>query len=785
MNSSSKVVAFAAKASGAAHASTLSKQLKTTTTEHLQKLFQQMFDHLDDFLFDRADKGMASGDQNVYFEAMRHLRLKKQSMQDMFLAKFATGFNESIKGAQKTSSVNAFTKDALDNLLLVNDDELEESLAVSNMVAKARNLHKEQLFALEQRCKAIFNEGQEITAENLPVGPGVICNAFKGAAKILDVEVKVKLIAYKLLDRYLVQELGNCYYELNKLLAEAGVLPTIRLHVPQPSSGSTRARMPGATVPTGTSMPGSYTPTAYSSQPGTLPAEMFGTLQHLLMAQRNGSEHPSSGGFATNAPGNSGGAQNVGAYDTPTVLVALSALQNQPTTDLSELKGKDEIANYLKSTIVSHLSGTNPQGAKNINQTDADTIDIVTMLFDFILDDKSLPDAFKALIARLQIPVLKIAIVDKTFFSKKNHPVRRLLNELARAGIGWNEARDGYEDPLYVKVASVVNTVLTEFTHDASLIVDLLHDFDKFIEAEKSQRKLAAEKLASAKETVAHEIEKRISDVELPFSIRSFMTTAWKDVLTLIHTRDGNDGVAWKAALQLADNLVWSVQPKLIDKQRTRLIQTIPKILNGLQDGLMLIAYPRQDKERLLRELERLHLASLKGEQARATPTNIPLQKPGTNTPSPDQPKNTIDQLIDDLSTVPTLMEDIVLQDSSSTQPTEEAPGFDEYTDFVSGLKVGVWVEFLLENLKTVRGKLAWKSEVLGEYTFVDRMYKVVADKSTQELAADFRNMRASVVEEVPLLDRALDAVVKGLKRYSSGNASPDDNLEITELHTL
>jgi hypothetical protein len=56
---------------------------------------------------------------------------------------------------------------------------------------------------------------------------------------------------------------------------------------------------------------------------------------------------------------------------------------------------------------------------------------------------------------------------------------------------------------------------------------------------------------------------------------------------------------------------------------------------------------------------------------------------------------------------------------------------------------------------------------------------------STQELAADFRNMHASVAEEVPLLDRALDAVVKGLKRYSGGSAAKDDTLEITELHTL
>ena len=540
MNNSSKVVAFAAKASGASQTSMLGKQLKVTTTEHLQKLFQQMFDHLDDFLFDRVDKGASHADQNIYFEAMRHLRLKKQSMHDVFLAKFATGFNDALKAAEKIPALNAFTKDALDNLLLVNDDELEESLAVSNMVAKARSLHKEPLFALEQRCKVIFNGTREITSDNLPVGPGAICHAFKDAVKTLDVEVKVKLIAYKLLDRYLVQELGACYYELNKLLAEAGVLPTIRLHIPYAPSNGPRTQPAGPTQ-THAHMPASYAPAGYAAQPGAMPAEMFGTLQHLLLAQRNLSSHTPEGFFDPRAAHHGGGAQTAGTYDTPTVLVALSALQNEPNTDLSELKDKDEIASYLKDTIISHLSAKNPQGAKGINQADTDTIDIVTMLFDFILDDKTLPDAFKALIARLQIPVLKIAIVDKTFFSKKNHPVRRLLNELARAGIGWSEARDGYEDALYVKVAAIVNTVLTEFTHDASLIVDLLNDFDAFIEAEKSQRQLAAQRLASAKETVAHEIEKRIGETELPFSIRSFMTTAWKDVLTLIYTRDGND----------------------------------------------------------------------------------------------------------------------------------------------------------------------------------------------------------------------------------------------------
>ena len=73
------------------------------------------------------------------------------------------------------------------------------------------------------------------------------------------------------------------------------------------------------------------------------------------------------------------------------------------------------------------------------NHVDAFTIDIVAMLFDYIFDDRTIPDKLKALIGRLQIPVLKVAMLDKQFFSKKSHPARRLLDEIAAASIGWSE----------------------------------------------------------------------------------------------------------------------------------------------------------------------------------------------------------------------------------------------------------------------------------------------------------------------------------------------------------
>jgi len=75
---------------------------------------------------------------------------------------------------------------------------------------------------------------------------------------------------------------------------------------------------------------------------------------------------------------------------------------------------------------------------KKVSQLESMTIELVAMLFDFIFETKDLPDGIKALLARLQIPVLKAAMLDSAFFAKKSHPSRLLVNALAEAGLGWS-----------------------------------------------------------------------------------------------------------------------------------------------------------------------------------------------------------------------------------------------------------------------------------------------------------------------------------------------------------
>lgn len=735
----------------------LNKDLKTFAIDHLKKSFAHMFDHLDDFLFDLADRSDTSTQHAGYFDAMRALRMQRERMQEIFIARFGNAYNAVTSGKSVNGGPEIMSHQALDQLLLVGNDDLEESLAVTNIVSKARNTHKELLYALEQRFTAMYHGKFDVNAENNPVGPQIICDAFRHALTPTNFDLKVKLIVYKIFERSIVTGLGQCYYALNTRFAEAGVLPAIRVHAPVVSeTAGVARRAPGTTAAAAQRNQGPAGNPAGQAG-GGVSLDDFSALQQLLQLQRTRADGNTIQVSSVVAPP---GAQNV--YDTPSMITALSALQTQPLVDFSELKTKDQVSAYLKTSIADHLTHLNPEGERRISQSDADTIDIVTMLFEFILDDNTLPTAFRATIARLQIPVLKVAIIDKSFFAKKNHPARRLLNELARSGLGWTAPVNETDDPLYAKVVSMVDVVLNEFDKDVRLFAALLEDFLAFVDDDKNQRKAAAQRLEASHQTVAREIESRITDPELPLSIRNFLTSGWRDVLLKIHNRDGAAGPAWSMALQVADDLVWSVIQRNTAKNKARLVQTIPKLLNGLQDGLTLIAYSRDDKTRLFHELETLHLRGLKGNAA-TTPVA---------TAAPAKPKTEIDSLIDDLGTVPTLMEEIVMQVPARMEP---APGYDEFTDRVSQLTVGTWVEFIDATGRGVRGKLAWKSDVMGEYTFVDRMYKVVADKTTAELAADFRAQRARVVNEVALLDRALDAVATGLKRYVGGAGSRDE----------
>jgi hypothetical protein len=119
-------------------------------------------------------------------------------------------------------------------------------------------------------------------------------------------------------------------------------------------------------------------------------------------------------------------------------------------------------------------------------QSDDMTIDIVAMLFDYILNDRNIPVTMRALLGRLQIPLVKVAMLEREFFCRKTHPARQLLNALSATAMDWNE-QQGHEDPSYRKVEAIVQTIVDEFESDTSLFKTLLDDLYAFHDTEQQR----------------------------------------------------------------------------------------------------------------------------------------------------------------------------------------------------------------------------------------------------------------------------------------------------------
>jgi len=258
------------------------------------------------------------------------------------------------------------------------------------------------------------------------------------------------------------------------------------------------------------------------------------------------------------------------------------------------------------------------------------TIDIVAMLFDYILDDRNIPAPMRALLGRLQSPLVKVAMLEREFFSRKSHPARQLLNALAATAMGW-DAQQGHEDPSYRKVETIVQTIVNEFEADTSLFKTLLDDLETFQDAEQQRAGIRAghsvkvmqgqERLDAAKSTTMQEIEPRISDQKNLEFVGEFITTHWKNLLFVTCARQGKDSDTWKQVVSTMDDLIWSVQPKNTDAERQRLATMQPKLLNKLREGMQRLSIAPTERDTFIARLVDTHGQMSTGDTQRTLET--------------------------------------------------------------------------------------------------------------------------------------------------------------------
>lgn len=724
---------------------------------HLAPLFLTMLDNADVALLEFAGKAESNAAQGKFFEAMQELKRKHTDVEQSFFKSVDAGFRDFINGSDVSEgTISGLGDITAAKLTLVEKHEVEAALPVQNMVAKANATYSEQLYGLNQRL-AVVNGGTKPAESKLPGGPVQLAEAAREAFNLLVMDGKTRMVVYAVFERYVIRELQGMYEEYNRRLVNAGILPNLKyeirkLHDPRQVK-ATEASMPAAA--------GAAEPVVMQ----TVGEETFQSILELMARS-----HGIASGAAAGTSAEGGVVSEVAAASSrTTILGTIDSIQLEQSdseaatrfhAEVIENVGVDQnLLERLKTSLVEERQRLyGGVDRRKVASADSDIIDLVGMLFEFMLQDEELPNVVKALLSRLHTPFLKVAIIDRQLFTEKHHPGRRLLDVMADAGTRW-VTEDDLERGVFPCMRSIVERILRDFKDDLSLFDELLDDFTAHLreieqKAQVIERRTveAADgqaRLQNAREQANDEINGLLRDTHLIHEAQTFMRQVWVEKLTfiLLREREGVDSPAWKLAVTLAERLVWSMDPKTDPTERDRLLEELRDLRAEVRDGLeQLQGYGRRDNDKMFGQICAWQ------DQAITRPVVVP-EEPVAELPEAVAP-----------APIPAEVPEQTL--SAEVQAVIERLGQIEFD---------TWFEFIEpDSGYHHRLKLAWYSKISSNYMFVDAMGVKAAEYTQTVLAEKLCSGAARIVElrGRPFLDRALETILSWLGRTKAEAAT-------------
>lgn len=753
--------------------------LRDASGRSLAKVMAEFFDRSDDVLFNMADRAGSNQEQVAYFDAMRELRLQRTQVSRAVVQWVARAFNELGDFDPQPGNRNLSEVEA-DSLTLMDTSQLEQTVALDNLMAKLRNRYRGPIHLLTARVSYLVR-GVHLEERQMPLSPEVICSGLGQACGDLDMDIRAKLVVFKLFDRLFIDQLDHFYDQANRLLKTEGVMPELRQ-----GQGTGNKRPDPAKVPQARqeSTQGQQMQWDNDEPEGSV---TFSELSALLRRDTASERYQSANASHR--------------IDTPSLVARLGAAQKS-SGDFAATDKTISLTDQLEQLLVSEAG--QPMG---LQQVDGDVINLVSMLFDFILEDRQVPVLMKALIGRLQIPVLKVALCDRSFFNRGGHPARKLLNELAMAAIGWNQKAEGQKDPLREKMESVVGRLLNEFNDDVELFAELLEDFSAFVQNDLRRRELIEKRLRDAEEGRARQHEaKQIVDNLLsnlwfdgdpPEAVESLLLGPWHSYLQWVILRQGESSERWSEVSALTEKLIWSVNPQPQEANtRQELLRTIPGLVDSLRKGLQSISWDPFAIDGAIRDLELTHVdvlqrlvqaqkqspdekTSATGEEppaaqepsARQTPSPAQTPSPGRqfsreqaaldqNRPAAGSERGHPASSMAEKDAVSDLSPEFVAVKSITETRVDE-----KWMKQADQVPVGSWIELQMDGNTRLRCKLAAFIKATGKYIFVNRNGAKMAEYDRESLGEALSSGHITLLDDGLIFDRALESIIDNLRQ--------------------
>ncbi len=699
----------------------------------------------------------------------------------------------------------ATTGNAIDGmtLTLIDASEMDRILSIDVVTQRFNSHYEASLGALNQRLGMLLAGEVGGTTVN-PFRPEVFVRALmlgwekSGFEEIIREDLLASLLPQHCLD------LGPLYDDMNATLTQAGVTVKTTLRIRKAANGGGAATgSPGFEAPDSDNPP--------STQGGFSASEQHSGYGSFMQSRSAGYDQGSAHGAVGEAgssqigappPGFGGGAsapvsgqgrmplgQSIAAHARQFLQklgfgTASGSNARGGNAEMMQAPVDADLMGYLGGLqadggaefLPSHGSAQDPGGnnvlrrmrdqeqIKQAPEIDRGTVDALAEVFDYVFADPAIPPQLKVVIGRLQIPVLKAAMIDREFFHSAAHPARKLIDALAQGSVTWNVEK-GEQDPLYRQIDQTVQRALNEFADELSLFDALLLEFEAFqAQAEQhamqhiapvAQVEQTDESLALARAQADEVVHARIKSLP-PTSplnplLLPFLTMQWREVLARAWLKVQALPEQWNGALTTMDQLIWSTQPQAVVTverrqrdpgptlsppagERRQLMRVLPDLIRNMGAGLDAIRWSGPAREEFMRALMELHMQAVRS----APPTPEELERRAREAQAGLEALQALDE----------------------RRAQAQAEPSDAFERQAHAMSRGMWFDYLNEHSQLHRCRLSWISPKRTRLLFTNREGFDAFVRSEREVADLLRESRLTEIDQAPIVGRALSQLM-------------------------
>lgn len=636
-------------------------------------------------------------------------------------------------------------------LQLVEDDELSERIVVREFAAQLAETCDDELYGLDRRVAALLGHEEPAEIEN-PLSPNYVCQALADAAAALGLDSESRLLLIRRIERHLHLALPTLYHDINSNLIDRGILADLTRSYKRNALGANLAGAAHAAGKTDAAT-GALQAAAENLPPAA--GDILGAMQRLAAArtQMPFAAQPSSTATPPGAPVGEPLSPANAAAISHAFLASLNEAQHMEWTPSAGIL-QNQVRVVRESSV-----------AQQVSPLEAVTIDIVAMLFDFVFNDNELPATVKSLVGQLQIPVLKVAMLDHSFFANRQHPARRFLDGITGVALHWGaNARE--DDPFLQRLESLVGRIQQEFETNIEIFSEAIEELENFVVMHEAEEAATVEIAADA--VIRREVEEAAAErtqaalrplleKEQPPVVRGFIGDHWASVLHQKALVTEAESAGWQDTVEVAEQLIWSVLPKNDPDERLRLISALPMLLARINAGLAMTSIDATERSAFFDALVELHAAALKGQKTEETPQTNPTPKMAE--PASIQPAVDGDLLVTRRVEEGVVIEDVMLVGASPMRRARDI----EALDAARSLKRGDWVDFIDDSGQVARERLNWVSPQKGILVFSNHRAARAISISPEALARQIRDGAARIVDDSSFFDRAIDGVMRSL----------------------